>query len=163
MNGLDGTGSKIFDVDNPATTEVLAQYRESSSEDIKNAVEAGKKAFLEWKETPVVERCRYLFKLCDLLKENCEELAATITMEHGKEYSSSMGEMRRTIEMVEAACSVPSLIKGEFSENISKSIDEYLMRVPIGVFGMIAPFNFPAMVPFWFIPWAVACGNTYYS
>ncbi|MCD6219441.1 CoA-acylating methylmalonate-semialdehyde dehydrogenase [Candidatus Calescamantes bacterium] len=158
---VEGSGNEIINVENPATTEILAQYRTSTPEDVKKAVEAAKKAFLEWREVPTVERCRFLFKLYELLKKNREELAKTITMEHGKEYPASLGEMRRAIEMVEAACSVPSLMKGDFSENISKDIDEYQIRVPIGVFAMIAPFNFPAMVPLWFMPWAVACGNTY--
>jgi len=155
------SGTEVIDVENPATGEVLAQFRTSTREDVKEVVKEAKDAFEEWRKVPAVERCRFLFKLYSLLKENWEELARTITIEHGKEYPAAYGEMRRAIEMVEAACATPSLIKGEFSENVAKGIDEYLIRVPIGVFAMLPPFNFPAMVPLWFMPWAVACGNTY--
>lgn len=163
INGkwVEPTGAEVVDVENPATTETLAQFRTSTRHDVKVAVNAAKRAFLDWKETPVAERCRFLFKFNNLLKKNWERLAKTITMEHGKEYQAAYGEMRRSNEMVEAACAVPSLMKGDFSENVARGIDEYLIRVPIGVFAMIPPFNFPAMVPLWFLPWAVACGNTY--
>ena len=163
INGewVEGSGSKIINVENPATTQILAQFRTSTADNVKNAVNAAKNAFGEWRKVPVIERCRFLFRFYNLLKENQEELAKTITLEHGKEYPSAIGEMKRSIEMVESACAVPSLMKGEFSEHIAKGIDEYLIRVPVGVFAMIAPFNFPAMVPLWFMPWAVACGNTY--
>jgi malonate-semialdehyde dehydrogenase (acetylating)/methylmalonate-semialdehyde dehydrogenase len=163
INGewVEPSGTEIIDDKNPATGEVLAQFRTSTREDVIRAVKASKIAFEKWKKVPAVERSRFLFKLYDLLKESCEELARTITLEHGKEYPSAYGEMIRTIEMVEAACATPSLMKGEFSENAAEGIDEYLIRVPIGVFSMIPPFNFPAMVPLWFMPWAIACGNTY--
>jgi len=163
VNGewAEPSGIKVVDVENPATGEVLAQFRTSTREDVKETVKRAKDAFREWREVPPVERCRFLFELYNLLKENWKELARTITMEHGKEYPAAYGEMRRTIEMVEAACGTTSLMKGEFSENVAQGIDEYLIRVPIGVFAMIPPFNFPAMVPLWFMPWAVACGNTY--
>jgi len=163
INGewVEPGGTEVIDVENPATGEVLAQFHTSTREDVKEAVKKAKDAFLEWRNVPAVERCRFLFKFYGLLKENWDELAKTITMEHGKEYPAAYGEMRRTIEMVEAACATPSLIKGEFSENVAEEIDEYLIRVPIGVFAMLPPFNFPAMVPLWFMPWAVACGNTY--
>jgi malonate-semialdehyde dehydrogenase (acetylating)/methylmalonate-semialdehyde dehydrogenase len=163
INGewVEPSGTEVVDVENPATGEVLAQFRTSTSEDAKEAIKKAKDAFKEWRKVPVVERSRFLFKFYDLLKENWEELARTITMEHGKEYPAAYGEMRRTIEMVEAACGTPSLMKGEFSENVAEGIDEYSIRVPIGVFAMLPPFNFPAMVPLWFMPWAVACGNTY--
>ena len=163
INGewVEPGGTEVIDVENPATGEVLAQFHTSTREDVKEAVKKAKDAFEEWRKVPAVERCRFLFRFYNLLKENWKELAKTITMEHGKEYPAAYGEMRRTIEMVEAACGVPSLMKGEFSENVAEEIDEYLIRVPIGVFAMIPPFNFPAMVPLWFMPWAVACGNTY--
>ena len=163
INGewVEPGGTEVIDVENPATGEVLAQFHTSTREDVKEAVKKAKDAFEEWRNVPAMERCRPLFKFYELLKESWEELARTITMEHGKEYPAAYGEMRRTIEMVEAACATPSLIKGEFSENVAEEIDEYLIRVPIGVFAMIPPFNFPAMVPLWFMPWAVACGNTY--
>jgi len=151
----------VIDVENPATTEILAQFRTSTREDVKRAINAAKDAFKEWRKVPAVERCRYMFKFCDLLKQNWEDLAKDITREHGKEYPAAYGEMRRAIEMVEVACGIPSLMKGEFSEDVARGIDEYQIRVPLGVFAMIPPFNFPAMLPLWFMPWAVACGNTY--
>lgn len=128
---------------------------------MKEAVKKAKVAFGEWNKVPAVERFRFLFRFYDLLKENWKELARTITMEHGKEYPAAYGEMKHTIEMVEDACATPSLMKGEFSENVGEEIDEYSIRVPVGVFAMMPPFNFSAMVPLWFMPWAVACGNTY--
>ena len=163
INGkwVEPRGNGTINVENPATGDILGQFNVSTAEDVKDAVKTAKNAFLKWRKMPAVERCRYLFKLYNLLKENWEELAKTITQEHGKEYPAAYGEIRRSIEMVEAACGVPSLMKGGFSENVSQDIDEYEIRVPIGVFAGIFPFNFPAMVPLWFMPWAVACGNTY--
>lgn len=157
----DGQGTETINVENPATGEVLAQFRTSDQSDVKEAIDAAKNAFKEWRNVTAVERCRYMFKFCDLLKKNWEELAKDLTQEHGKEYLAAYGEIRRAIEMVEVACGIPSLMKGEFSEDVAKGIDEYLIRVPLGVFAVIPPFNFPAMIPLWFLPWAVACGNTY--
>lgn len=158
---IEPLGKETISVENPATGEVIAEFTTSTPQDVKMAVKAAKDAFYSWKETPAVERARYLFKLYNLLEENKEDLAKIITLEHGKEYPAARGEMRRAIEMVETACGIPSSMKGEFSENVARGIDTYLIRVPIGVFAMIAPFNFPAMIPLWFMPIAVACGNTY--
>ena len=160
-NWIDGSGREIIEVENPATGEILAQFYTSTRDDVKNAVEAAKKAFYKWRDVPAVERCRYMFRFCDLMKKNWEELAKDLTREHGKEYPAAYGEMRRSIEMVEVACGIPSLMKGEYSENVAKGIDEYMIRVPLGVFAVIPPFNFPAMIAMWFLPWAVATGNTY--
>jgi len=163
INGewCEGSGAEIINVENPATGEILANFHTSTSEDVREAVSKANDAFKKWRRVPAVERCRYMFKFYNLLKENWEDIAKTLTMEHGKEYPAAYAEMRRAIEMVEAACGIPSLMKGEFSEDVARGIDEYLIRVPLGVFAMIPPFNFPAMLPLWFIPWAVACGNTY--
>jgi len=123
--------------------------------------EAAKRAFPEWRATPAVERCRYLFRLKHLLEERQADLARVITLEHGKEYRAAYGEMRRLIEMMEVACGIPTLMMGDYSEQIVPRIEEYSIRVPLGVFAMIPPFNFPGMIPFWFMPWAVALGDTY--
>ena len=117
-------------------------------------------SFLEWRNVPVTKRIQYLFKLKDLLEANFEDLSRTITMEHGKTLEESRGEMRRAIENVEVACGTPTLMMGDFVENIAPGIDEYMIRQPIGVTGIISPFNFPGMIAFWFIPYAVAAGNT---
>ncbi len=163
INGewVSPSGTEVIDVENPATGEILGQFQTSTQDDVRDAIKAAKDAFKEWRKVPAVKRCRYMFKFCDLLKENWDDLAKDLTREHGKEYPAAYGEMRRSIEMVEDACGIPERMKGEFSEDVAKGMDEYAIRVPLGVFAMIAPFNFPAMVPLWFIPWAIACGNTY--
>jgi len=156
----DGSGKDIIEVENPATGEILAKFKTSNRNDVKEAVNSATEAFKEWRSIPQVERCRYLFRFCDLLKQNWDRLARDLTKEHGKEYPAAYGEMRRAIEMVEVACGIPSLMKGEYTEDAARGIDEYQIRVPIGVFAVIPPFNFPAMIPLWFLPWAIATGNT---
>lgn len=146
---------------NPATGELLSRVPMSTEEEIEQAVQAAKSAFPAWRETPPVERARYLFKLKNLMEEHFEDLARVITIEHGKILPEAKGEVRRAIENVEVACGIPSLMQGKILQDIAKDIDSYFVRVPIGVFAMIAPFNFPAMIPMWFLPYAVACGNTY--
>ncbi|MBC7339619.1 MAG: CoA-acylating methylmalonate-semialdehyde dehydrogenase [Firmicutes bacterium] len=149
------------EVRNPATDEVLSLVPMSTPEEVDACVTAAREAFFAWRDVPAVERCRYLFRLKHLLEERRADLARMITLEHGKEYRAAMGEMRRLIEMVEVACGIPTLMMGDYSEQIAPRIEEYSVRVPLGVFAMIPPFNFPGMVPFWFMPWAVALGNTY--
>ena len=109
---------------------------------------------------PATQRIQYLFKLKALMEEHFEELARQITLENGKMLDDARGEMRRAIENVEVACGIPMLMLGDFSEDIARGIDEYMIRQPVGVVAIIAPFNFPGMIPFWYLPYAVACGNT---
>ena len=149
------------EVRNPATDEVLSLVPMSTKEEVDECVRAAKEAFPAWRSTPQVVRARYLFRLKHLLEERQAELSRVLTLEHGKEYRAAFGEMRRLIEMVEVACGIPTLMMGDYSEDIAPRIDEYTIRVPLGVFAMIPPFNFPGMVPWWFMPWAVALGNTY--
>jgi malonate-semialdehyde dehydrogenase (acetylating)/methylmalonate-semialdehyde dehydrogenase len=113
-----------------------------------------------WRRVPAPERIQYLFKLKALLEDNFEEISRTITMECGKTLAEAKGEMRRAIENVEVACGIPMMMLGDFSEDIASGIDEMMIRQPVGVCAIIAPFNFPGMIPFWFLPYAIACGNT---
>jgi malonate-semialdehyde dehydrogenase (acetylating) / methylmalonate-semialdehyde dehydrogenase len=149
------------DVINPATTEVLATVPLSPADEVDQAVQAAAQAFDSWRRMPVTERVQYLFKLKGLLEAEFESLARTITLECGKTLAESRGELRRAIENVEIACGMPILIQGYNSEDIARGIDEVMIRQPLGVAAAIAPFNFPGMIPFWFMPYAIACGNTY--
>ncbi|MGD0355183.1 MAG: CoA-acylating methylmalonate-semialdehyde dehydrogenase [Dehalococcoidia bacterium] len=155
------SGADYQDVVNPATAEVLGRVPLSPAVDIDLAAQAASNAFTQWRQTPAVDRVQFLFKLKNLLEENFQELARTITMECGKTIEESRGETRRLIENVEVACGIPLLMQGYNSEDIAPGIDEFMIRQPVGVCAVIAPFNFPAMVPFWFLPYAIACGNTY--
>ena len=114
-----------------------------------------------WRRTPAQERIQYLFKLKTLLEANLAEIGRTITQESGKTLEEATGEMRRAIENVEVACGIPMLSKGEIAEDIAPGVDEILLRQPVGVCATIAPFNFPGMIPFWYLPYVLACGNTY--
>lgn len=158
---VDSAANEYVDVVNPATMEVLAQTPVSPAQEVDDAAQAALAAFDDWRRTPAVERVQYLFKLKNLLEESSEELARTLTMENGKTLGESRGEIRRAIENVEVACGIPTLIQGYNSEDIARGIDEFMIRQPIGVGAAICPFNFPVMIPFWFMPYAIACGNTY--
>ena len=149
-----------WDVVNPATLEVLGQVPLSAAGDVDRAVQAASQAFVDWRRIPAGDRIQYLFKLKVLLEEHLEELACTITQECGKTLVEAIGEMRRAIENVEVACGIPMLMQGYNSEDIARGIDEFMIRQPLGVVGIICPFNFPGMIPFWFMPYAIACGNT---
>jgi len=150
---------EVIDVVNPATCKVIAKAPISTRDEINMAVEAAKEAFPDWRRTPPLARARCLFRLKELMEERFEELSRIQTMEHGKTIDESRGETRRGIEMVEVATGIPSLMMGYNLEDIAAGIDEYVIRQPIGVFGIIGPFNFPFMVPLWFAPYAVATGN----
>jgi malonate-semialdehyde dehydrogenase (acetylating)/methylmalonate-semialdehyde dehydrogenase len=150
-----------LDVINPATGGVLARTPVGDKADVDAAAQAAKNAFPEWRRTPVQDRVQYLFKLRDLLKANQEEIARLITNECGKTFEEAKAEMVRAIENVEVACGMPHLMKGELVEDIAPGIDELMIRQPVGVCATIAPFNFPGMIPFWYLPYAVAAGNTY--
>jgi malonate-semialdehyde dehydrogenase (acetylating) / methylmalonate-semialdehyde dehydrogenase len=152
--------AEYLDVLNPATGEVLAQVPLSVAMDLDRAITAASAAFMTWRRTPATERIQYLFKLKTLLEDHLDELARTITQECGKTLAESKGELQRAIENVEVACGIPILMQGYNSEDIARGIDEIMIRQPLGVVGIIAPFNFPAMIPFWSFPYAIATGNT---
>jgi len=157
---VESRAREFLDVYNPARGEVIARTPLSTGEDLDAAVAAAKKAFPGWRDTPAVVRARALFRFRDLLEQNFEELARTVTAENGKTIDESRGSVRRGIECVEVACGSPSLMMGYGLENISSGIDCQVIRQPVGVCAAIAPFNFPAMVPLWFLPFAVGTGNT---
>jgi malonate-semialdehyde dehydrogenase (acetylating) / methylmalonate-semialdehyde dehydrogenase len=165
-NYIDGewvksTSSVARDLINPATGELLAQVPVSTREEADAAVEAAARAYPEWRNTPPVARSRYLHRLIPLMEDMFNELSQVQTREHGKTIDESRGETRRAIEMIETATGIPSLMQGNLLEDIAAGIDEYSVNQPMGVFSCIAPFNFPLMVPMWFLPFAVACGNTF--
>ena len=149
------------DVINPATSEKLARVPLGAKQDVDAAVQAAASAFPEWRRTPAEERIQYLFKLKQLLETHLEDLAQICTKENGKTIAESRAELRRAIENVEVACGVPTLMQGYNLEDVAAGIDEMMIRQPLGVVAAITPFNFPAMIPFWFLPYAIACGNTF--
>jgi malonate-semialdehyde dehydrogenase (acetylating) / methylmalonate-semialdehyde dehydrogenase len=166
QNYTDGRWSyssagEYLDVVDPATAEILAKVPLSTAEELNRAAEAAHAAFPSWRRTPPTQRVQYLFRLKMLMEEQFEELASTITIECGKTLDESRGEMRRAIENVEIACGIPMMMQGTNLEDIASGIDEFMIRQPLGVAAVIAPFNFPGMIPFWFMPYALACGNTY--
>jgi len=152
---------ETIDVINPATCELLAQTPLCGLEDVDAAAKAAAEALPAWRRTPAQERIQYLFKLRDLMKSNLDEISRTITIECGKTFEESKAEMLRAIENVEIACGIPMMAKGEISEDIAPGIDEIMLRQPVGVCATICPFNFPGMIAFWYLPYAIACGNTY--
>lgn len=153
--------SEYLDVMNPATTDVLAKVPLSPAAEVDIAAQAAASALNDWRHTPPTERIQYLFKLKQLLEENLDDISRTITMECGKTLLEAKGEMRRAIENVEVACGIPTMMQGTNLEDIASGIDEFMIRQPVGVCAAIAPFNFPGMITFWFLPYAIACGNTY--
>jgi malonate-semialdehyde dehydrogenase (acetylating) / methylmalonate-semialdehyde dehydrogenase len=156
----DAAASGHLPVMNPATGEELGQVPLSTAAEVDKAAQAAARALPEWRRVPVGTRVQYLFHLKTLLEENFEDISRTVTMECGKTLAESRGELRRAIENVEVACGTPILIQGYNSEDIAAGIDEIMIRQPVGVCAVIVPFNFPAMIPFWFLPYALACGNT---
>ncbi|RZM79282.1 CoA-acylating methylmalonate-semialdehyde dehydrogenase [Leptolyngbya iicbica] len=155
------SASDRLPVHNPATAQVLAEVPLSPGDEVNQATAAAAQAFLAWRRVPAVERVQPLFRLKGLLEAHADELARLITQECGKTLKESRGELQRAIENVEVACGIPTAMQGTFSEDIARGIDEFMIRQPLGVAAAIAPFNFPAMIPFWFMPYAIACGNTY--
>ncbi len=145
---------------NPATAEELGRVPLSPGSEVEEAAQAAARAFPAWRRVPVGDRVQYLFKLRALLESEFEDLARAITLEAGKTLVESRGEMRRAVENVEMACAAPAMSQGYNSEDIAAGIDEMMIRQPVGVCAIIAPFNFPGMIPFWFLPYALACGNT---
>lgn len=145
---------------NPATGEELGRVPLCGANEVEQAARSATRAFPTWRRVPVMDRVQYLFQLKMLLEQSFEEISRIITMECGKTLAESRGEMRRAIENVEMACAAPAMAQGYNTEDIASGIDEIMVRQPIGVCAIIAPFNFPGMIPFWFLPYALACGNT---
>ena len=156
----DGPTARVGDVFDPATGRVAKQVAFASPADVDAAVAAARAAFDSWRATSLAERSKILFRFRELLNERADDLAAVITAEHGKVLSDARGEVARGLEVVEFACGAPQLLKGQYSEGVSSRVDVYSIRQPLGPVAIISPFNFPAMVPCWFFPLAIATGNT---
>jgi malonate-semialdehyde dehydrogenase (acetylating)/methylmalonate-semialdehyde dehydrogenase len=152
---------RLGDVFNPATGEVSARVPLAGASEVAAAIAAAEAALPAWAATPPLQRARVLFKFKALIEDNMDDLAALITAEHGKTLSDAKGEIVRGLEVVEFACGIPHLLKGEFTENVGREIDSWSVRQPVGMCVGITPFNFPAMVPLWMFPVAIACGNTF--
>ena len=157
----ESESSELLDVTNPATNEVLARVPLSTPAELDAAVAAARAALPAWRAVAVPERARRLFALREKLVARQEDLARSVTMEMGKTLPDARAEVGRMIEMVEAACAVPTTMQGRIIEDVARNVDAETMRQPVGVCAAIVPFNFPAMVPFWFLPFAIACGNTF--
>ena len=156
-----GSSKKTSKVFNPATGEQTAEVNLASKADVDLAVEKATKAFTEWSRKPPAQRARVIFKFKELIEKNSDEITKLIVSEHGKVYEDAKGSLTRGLEVVEFACGIPNLLKGEFSENVGTDVDSWSIRQPLGVCAGITPFNFPAMVPMWMFPIAIACGNTF--
>src|SRR5919106_564390 len=155
------SSSETLPVTNPATGETLARVPLSSAADLDAAVRAAREALPAWRAVSVIERARKLFTLRQALDARREELARSVTTEMGKTLGDARAEVARMIEMVECACAVPTTMQGRILEDVSRNVDAETVRQPVGVCAAIVPFNFPAMVPFWFLPFAIACGNSF--
>jgi len=163
INGkwVDPPARKYLPVYDPGKGEIIGEIPLVTKEVIDEAVEAAYEAFKSWSELPVPNRLQYIFKMKYVLEENKEQLARVNTQNHGKTIKESGGDLRRTLENVEAAIAIAyTLAKGEFQRDIAKGIDETLIREPLGVFAIVSPYNFPIMIPFWFIPYALVLGDT---
>jgi malonate-semialdehyde dehydrogenase (acetylating)/methylmalonate-semialdehyde dehydrogenase len=158
---LRGESNDSVEVTNPATSESLATVALAHSEDVARAVACAAAAFPGWRRTSPEERIQYLFAFKQLLEAHFEEIARITTLENGKTLAESKAELRRGIENVEVACGIPTLMQGYNLEDVSSGIDEIMIRQPLGVVAAITPFNFPSMIPLWFLPYAIACGNTF--
>ncbi len=157
----EGTSSRFAPVTNPATGAVTATVALASAVDVDAAVQRARAAYEEWRDVPVNRRARVLFAFREVLESRAQELARVITAEHGKVVSDALGEVARGAEVVEFACGIPTLLAGNHSEQVATGIDTWSVRQPIGVAVGITPFNFPAMVPLWMHPVAIACGNAF--
>lgn len=165
-NYIDGEfryseSSRRLSIYNPALDEVIGEVPISTRDEISEAIDSAYEAFHSWSSIPITKRVQYLFKIKEALEKHSEEISRVITQNHGKTIHEARGDMRRTIDNVEAAISASyTLAKGEYMQNIAEGIDEYMVREPLGVFVIVTPFNFPTMIPFWFIPYAIVTGNT---
>ena len=162
INGqwTDSQASDWQDVINPATSEILASVPLADAAEVTRAIEAAAAAYPAWRRTPPEDRIQPLFKLKMLLEDHIDDIARIITQENGKTFAEAKAEMRRAIENVEVACGIPMMMQGYNLEDVARGIDETMIRQPLGVVAAITPFNFPGMIPFWFLPYAIACGNT---
>jgi malonate-semialdehyde dehydrogenase (acetylating) / methylmalonate-semialdehyde dehydrogenase len=163
INGrwIESSAAEWTDVTNPATGETIAKTPLSDASEVAAAVEAAATAYPEWRRTPPEDRIQPLFKLKHLLEAHIDELSRIVTQENGKTFLEAKAEFRRAIENVEVACGIPMMMQGSNLEDVARGIDEFMIRQPLGVVAAIVPFNFPAMIPFWFLPYAIACGNTF--
>ena len=151
----------LHPITNPATGKTIAEVPYAAAEDVDRAARAAHAAFLKWRDVPVVDRVQVFYRYRDLLEKHADEVARTLSTENGKTLDDARGSVRRGIQMVEVACGMPSLMMGHSLENVSKGIDCQTIRQPLGVCAGITPFNFPAMVPMWMFPFAIACGNAF--
>jgi len=156
-----GDSKRVGKVFNPATGEQSAEVKLASLNDVDKAISSAKDAFNEWSKKPPLQRARVMFKFKELIEKNADELTKIIVSEHGKVYEDAKGSLTRGLEVVEYACGIPQMLKGEFTENVGTDVDSWSIRQPLGVCAGITPFNFPAMVPMWMFPMAIACGNTF--
>src|SRR6202020_669012 len=163
INGqrAESSATEWRDVINPATGETLAQVPLADAAEVNQAVEATAAAFPEWRRTPPEDRIQPLFKLKMLLEDHIDDVARIITQENGKTFTEAKAEMRRAIENVEVACGIPMMMQGYNLEDVARGIDEMMIRQPLGVTAAIVPFNFPGMIAFWYLPYAIATGNTF--
>ncbi|OGU35471.1 MAG: methylmalonate-semialdehyde dehydrogenase (acylating) [Ignavibacteria bacterium GWB2_35_6b] len=163
INGqwTESNSNEMLEVTNPATASVINFVPLGCSADVNDAAAAAKQAFKDWRNTPITDRIQYLFKMKKILEDNVDEISKICTMESGKTFAESKAEMKRAVENIEVACGMPQMMQGDFSEDIANGIDEFMIRQPLGVAACIAPFNFPIMIPFWFMPYAIASGNCY--
>jgi len=163
INGavVAGQSTRAQDVFNPATGKVTGRVALASAADVDSAVAAARAAFPAWADTPPIRRARVMFKFLELLNQHKDDLARMITAEHGKVFTDAQGEVARGIDIVEFACGIPQLLKGDFTDQVSTGMDNWTLRQPLGVVAGITPFNFPVMVPMWMFPVAIAAGNTF--
>jgi malonate-semialdehyde dehydrogenase (acetylating)/methylmalonate-semialdehyde dehydrogenase len=158
---IESTATEFGSINNPSTGDLIGKVPMCNGKDVDAAVQAAQQAFPAWRDTPIVERARVMFKFKNLLDEHYEEIARVVTKEHGKTFAEAKASVQRGIEVVEFACGIPSLIHGECMSNIASNVDCETIRHPLGVCAGITPFNFPAMVPLWMYPIAITCGNTF--
>jgi malonate-semialdehyde dehydrogenase (acetylating)/methylmalonate-semialdehyde dehydrogenase len=163
INGQRAAGSspRVQDVFNPATGAVTGRVALANAGDVDSAVAAAQAAFPAWADTPPIRRARVMFKFLELVNQRKDELARLITLEHGKVFTDAQGEVSRGIDIIEFACGMPQLLKGDFSDQVSTGMDNWTLRQPLGVVAGITPFNFPVMVPLWMFPVAIAAGNSF--
>src|SRR3981189_3010091 len=163
INGqwVESHASELLDVVNPATAEVLGRVPMSDAAEVTRAIDAAQAAFPEWRRTPAEDRIQPLFKLKMLLEEHLDDFARTITQENGKTLTEAKAEMRRAIENVEVACGIPMMMQGYNLEDVARGIDGRMLPQPPGAVAAIVPFNFPGMIAFWYLPYAIATGNTF--
>ncbi|WP_442488127.1 CoA-acylating methylmalonate-semialdehyde dehydrogenase [Halomonas litopenaei] len=161
INGQDLEAGRHLPVTNPATGETIRQVADGDTDTVKAAIDAAQAAFPAWRDTPPAKRAQVMYRFKALLERDADRLVQLISEEHGKTLEDAMGELKRGIENVEYACGVPELLKGEYSHNVGPSIDAFSNFQPLGVVAGITPFNFPAMVPLWMYPMAIACGNAF--